>query len=71
MTLVRITRDLSINPADVSACVIDQRHYMNGPGPAWLVVSMRDRSEHRVEHTPHHLGGTDIYAIKRQLEGGA
>ena len=71
MSLVRITSNLSLNTDDVSACVVDQRHYVNGPGPAWLIIRMRDRSEHRVEHTPHLLGGVDIFAIKRQLEGEA
>lgn len=68
MSLVRITRDLSINPQAIASLSRNARYYMNGSGPTVLTIRMMDGEEHRIEHTPHYLDGNDVYAIERRIE---
>jgi len=67
MGMIRVTSDLSINPAFVSHMAWDRRHYMNGPGDSVLVITMADGTAHRVTHQPWMLDGTDGYDVERRI----
>lgn len=65
--LVRVTRDLAVNPEHVSSLVWDRRHYSYGPSDTKLVIRMADGCEHTVTHEPHLLDGTDAYEVERKI----
>lgn len=60
--LIRITNELSINPAHVASVQQDNRFYMNGSA-TYLVITMADGKVHRVEHG----WGVDVFAIEKQI----
>jgi hypothetical protein len=65
--LVRAGRDLSIAANQVEAMHWERRDYMNGSGPSFLIVTMISGAEHRIEHCPQYLDGTDAYAVEREI----
>lgn len=60
--MLRLTSDVSIDPARVAATEWVRRHYINGSSST-LVVTMEDGRTHRFEHRP----GYDPYAIERAI----
>jgi hypothetical protein len=62
--MIRVTDNLSINPSLIADIELDNRHYMNG-SDCFLVITMDDGRRHRIQHG----WGTDIFEIKRRLEG--
>ena len=68
--MIRLTRDLAIAPAAVSCATVEQRQYMNSPGPTYLIIRMVDGREHRIEHTPHLMDGVDVYSVLEALTAG-
>ena len=60
--MIRITPDLSINPAMVASVERDNRFYANGSA-FYLVITMNDGKVHRVEHGY----GVDIFAIEKAI----
>lgn len=59
--------DLKINHAWVASIAWDRRHYFSGPGDSTLVITMHDGTQHRVRHAPAGWGGTDAYAVERDI----
>lgn len=64
--MINLTERISINPSLVSEVAIDTRHYMNGSETS-LRVRMADGTIYRVEHG----WGTDVFALKQQIEDAA
>lgn len=62
--------DLHINPIHVSHMDWDRRHYANGPGDSFLVVTMTWGEVLRIRHEPHLLGGTNAYDVERGVLDG-
>lgn len=65
--LIKVTRDLAINPEHVASLAWDRRDYAYGPSNTKLIIRMADGSEYWVEHQPHLLDGADAYAVERQI----
>lgn len=63
MTLVTVTPELRVNMEFVASIEIDHRHYVNG-NRSFLVVTMKDGRQHRIEHG---IGGVDIYKIQADM----
>ncbi|WP_157218687.1 hypothetical protein [Flavisphingomonas formosensis] len=68
MAMVRVNRELMINAAYVSHVKWDRRQYINAPGDSMLVITMADGAVHRVRHEPWLMGGTDCYAVEREID---
>jgi predicted transcriptional regulator len=62
--MINLTDDLTINVAQIASVETSQRHYMNGPSAATLIVTMDNGRQHRIPHGH----GVDIYALKKQIE---
>lgn len=62
MALVKCGPDVHINPALIASI-----HWDRGHSYTKLIVTLADGREIRIDHQPHHLGGTDCYAIERDL----
>ncbi|MBZ4022185.1 hypothetical protein CKO11_06910 [Rhodobacter sp. TJ_12] len=65
--MIRINKDLHINPAFVASLEWDRSNYAFGPSDSVLVITMHDGKEHLVRHQPWYLDGTDAYAVERQI----
>lgn len=61
--LVKINDELSINPVLVASYGLDHHFYMNGSS-TYLVITMADGKQHRVEHGH----GIDVFAIEKCIE---
>lgn len=64
---IRCGRDLTVNRDEVASVRWDRRHYMNGPGDSFLVITMNTGEEHRIAHQPFYLDGTDCYKIEEAI----
>jgi hypothetical protein len=62
--------DQHINPVHVSHTAWDRRHYANGPGDSFLVVTMVWGEKIRIPHQPYNLGGIDAYEVERGIVEG-
>lgn len=60
--MIRLTSEISINPALVASVQLDHRFYMNGSA-TWLIITMADGKVHRVEHGY----GVDVFAIEKAI----
>lgn len=69
--LIRISRDLSVNPAAIVSLAWERRHYFNMAGDSTLVITMADGATHRVRHEPHLMDGADAYEVEKRLLGAA
>lgn len=67
MSIVRITRDLSINKNEIASIEWDRRDYVNGPGSTYLIITMNHGGKHRIEHAPWVLDPVDCYKIEEKL----
>lgn len=67
---VLLGQDRAVRRDQVASVHWDQRHYMNGPGPAYLVVTMVTGATYRLEHRPHGLPPVDCNAIEKELLDG-
>lgn len=65
--MIKLTRYLSVNPANVVSAEIEHRHYMNGSDTRLKIV-MTTGGEYVIDHNPHMMDGVDVYEIKRWLE---
>lgn len=65
--MIRVSRDLSVNPQHVMSMEWERRHYAMGPGDSVLIIRMVTGHEHRVRHEPDYLDGTDCYRIEREI----
>jgi len=64
--VIKLTERISINPSLVAEVSVDTRHYMNGSETS-LRVRMADGTTYRVEHG----WGTDVFALKDQIDRAA
>ncbi len=62
--MLKITDDLTINPAMVASLETTQYHYVNGPGDASLIITMENGTRHVVKHG----WGINIYEIQKKIE---
>lgn len=62
MTMIRVTSDLTINPAFVSFMEWERRHYVNGPGDSVLLITMADGRVHRVAESSRSKASTIRHA---------
>lgn len=62
MPLVRVTSDLSINPACVASMSWDRAYSYTT-----FIITMVDGAQHRLRHEPYLMGGFDGYDAERRI----
>lgn len=63
---VRLGADIAIRREEVVGVAWDHRVYMNGSS-SFLVITMRDGRQHRIEHRPGLVGAQDCSAIEKAI----
>lgn len=72
MSLVRISRELAIDPAFVAwSAVVEARSADGTPVAVRLLLRMDDGTEHEVRHAPGEPDGVDVYALHDALTAEA
>lgn len=67
MSLVRITRDLIVNTAEIASAEMDCQNYMSGPCRTTLIITMNHGGQHRLEHRNYGYDPVDCYKIQEKL----
>lgn len=65
---IRCGRDLTVNRNEVASVEWDRRMYMNGSS-SWLVITMNDGRQHRIESTYGHYDSVDCSKIEKEIIG--